>query len=394
MISDGASAHRPPQPLRRQAHAAPDGARTLGARALALALALGFLVTGCQVGPDYHPPVPPTVTAFSRASGGLGEPGPVETTWWRRFQDPLLDDLIARVSSHNLDLRLAQARLLEARALWTAARFDLAPTVVNDNSYQNSQTSRATRPNEPRHLRHNEVYRFGFDATWELDFWGRARRGIEAARATVAAVEAERDDVLVAVRAELAANYLELRGLQGQLEVARRNATNQAETLRLAEALRDGGQGTQLDVARARSQLATTRAGIPAVEAATDRALHRIALLCGWPAAEHTPLLERLTSPSPLPEPASGIALGQPEELLRRRPDIRTSERQLAAATASIGLQVADLFPRLTVSGNVALEANRLSGFSGPGLDAWGFGPRLSWAAFDLGRVRQRIRAA
>ncbi len=363
-----------------------------------LVLLAALVSSSCVVGPDYRAPSTPAPARFTRhevprAAGDFPSDA-VDAAWWRRFDDPLLDQLVTLASDRNHDLRIAQARLLEARALWTEARFDLLPTIRSEASYENSQTSRATRPDEARQRRHNEVYRFGFDATWELDLWGRVRRGVEAARATVAAVEATRDETLVVVRAELAANYLDLRGLQAQLEVARRNATNQTETLRLAEALRDGGQGTQLDVARARSQLHSTLAGIPPIEAATEQTLHRLAVLCGNTPTDDSALFRQLALPAPLPRHRGDLATGDPAALLRRRPDIRAAERQLAAATARVGVDVADLFPRVTWQGNVGLEANRLSGFSGSGLEAWGFGPRISWAALDLGRVRQRIRAS
>ena len=363
-----------------------------GAWATTLLALLLVIATGCSVGPNYRRPVVAEPAAFA---GGIGSPGAgIETNWWRGFHDPQLERLVTLASTNNLDLRVATARLREARELWTLARFDYAPTVEADASYRNSQSSSGSisfNPNVSRHLRHNELYRAGFDATWELDLWGRVRRSVEAARATLESVTASRDDVLVAVRAEVAVNYLELRGRQAQLEVARRNATNQNDTLRLAEALRDGGQGTQFDVARARALLNATLAAIPPLETGLAQATHRLAVLCGQPPGT---LRDELAAPAPLPTGPEQLDVGNPGELLRRRPDVRAAERSLAAATARIGVATADLFPSVTFSGSLGLEANRLSGFDQTGTDAWGFGPHLSWAALDLGRVRQRIRAA
>jgi multidrug efflux system outer membrane protein len=357
--------------------------------------ALGLLavswLAGCAVGPNYHQPASPEPAAFANGAELSLTPSPVESEWWRVFKDPMLEELITLASTNNFDLRLAQARLREARALWAQARFDFAPTIRNNNSYQNTQASLATEPNMDRGARHNELYRAGFDSTWELDLWGRVRRNVEAARATVASVEASRDDVLVSVRAEVAANYLEMRGVQAQLGVARRNATNQNDTLKLAEALRDGGQGTQLDVARSRSLLNATLATIPPLETNLKEAIHRLAVLCGQPPSS---LREEITAPRPLPPSPAGIALSNPTELLRNRPDVRAAERSLAANTARIGVEVADLFPRVTFVGSIGLEANRLSGFGASGTDSWGFGPHISWVALDIGRVRQRIKAA
>lgn len=354
------------------------------------ALAL-VLATGCAVGPRYRQPTSTQPAQFDQA-GILGNSSsPAETEWWKSFGDPLMEKLIHTAATNNHDLRLAQSRLQEARALWTQARFDFAPTVRSQNYYENTQTSRATQADRDRSGRHNELYRAGFDSTWELDLWGKTRRNVEAARATVESVEASRDDMLISVRAEVALNYLELRGLQNQLMVAQRNATNQTEILVLAEALRDGGQGTQLDVARARSLLNATLASISPLESDLEQAKHRLAVLCGLPPAS---LKQELRDSAPLPAIPTQVALGSPADLLRRRPDLRAAERSLAAATARVGVETADLFPSVTFVGSIGLQANRLSGFGDAGTDAWGFGPHLSWAALDLGRVRHRIKGA
>ena len=351
-----------------------------------LAVALAF--AGCAVGPDYHRPSSVAPKTFANAAGIAATNGTPDLLWWRSFNDPLLDRLVSQASTNNHDLRRAQARLREARALWTESRFDYAPTIRNENRYEKYQLSKDAAGTRERR---GELYRAGFDATWELDLWGRVRRDVEAARATVESVEATRDDVLIAVQAEVAAGYIQLRGSQAQLEVATRNATNQAQTLRLAEQLRDGGQGTQLDVARARSLLNETFASVPPLEADVQRALHRISVLCG---VTPTALREELFTTSKFPETPAMLVLSEPGEWLRNRPDVRAAERSLAATTARVGVEVADLFPRVTFVGTVALQAENFRGLTQRGSDAYSFGPRLSWAAFDLGRVRQRIKAA
>jgi outer membrane protein, multidrug efflux system len=197
--------------------------------------------------------------------------------------------------------------------------------------------------------------------------------------------------VLVSAQAEAAANYVELRGLQAQLAVASRNATNQMQIVGLAEALLQGGGGTRFDVARARSLLNATLASIPPLQSAAQRSIHRISVLCGQ---NPTALQQELIVPAPLPEGPSAFALANPADLLRLRPDVRAAERSLAAATARIGIEVADLFPRVTFVGTIGLQARSLSALGQSGADTFGFGPHISWAAFDLGRVRQRIKAA
>lgn len=355
---------------------------------------LALLVGGCAVGPNYHPrhhPVPESFGAGTPQSTSAA-PMQVELQWWRNFGDPLLDDLQAKAATNNFDLRRGQARLQEARALWKETRFDLLPTIRSDASYENSQASvAASTPGADRDERHRELYRVGFDATWELDFFGRVRRSVEAGHATVDSVSADQDDLRVSIHAEVTANYILLRSYQAQIAAAERQISNQVSTLQLAETLRDGGRGTQLDVARARSQLESTRATLPAFQAAGDAAIHRLGVLCGRPPRDES---SRLLNPAHIPNLQVSVQPGNPEELLRRRPDLRAAERQVAAATARIGIAVADLFPRVTFQGRLGLEASRLSQFDESGTDAWGFGPRISWAAFDLGRVRQQVKAA
>ncbi len=347
------------------------------------------LASGCASGPDYKRPATPEPAAFG---GGIGSPAStIETNWWRGFNDAALERLVTLASTNNHDLRLATARLHEARALWTSARFDYVPAVRANASYENKQDSIATKPNTTRKERHSELYRVGFDATWELDLWGRVRRNVEAARATMEAVEASREEVLVAVRAEVAINYLELRGNQALLAVGRQNAKNQSDTLKLAEALRDGGQGTQFDVARARSQLNETLAAIPPLESAVEQTLHRLAVLCGLPPAG---VRSELSAAAPLPVTPTVLSIGDPAQLLQRRADVRAAERSLAAATARIGVEKADLFPSVTFVGSIGLQANKITDLGDSGTDLWGFGPHISWAALDLGRVRQRMKAA
>ncbi len=386
-----------PQPHRivRRHHAnAPARAALRAARCLLTVLPLA---TGCLVGPHYQRPL-------SRLPQDLGDaphratPGTtnvistIEAGWWHAFHDPILDRLQSLANTNNPDLHLAEARLREARALWSEARFDLAPTTHATAGYENTQGSVVSSSGgATRDARHNEVYRAGFDATWELDLFGRVRRSIEATRATVASVEAVRDDVLISLRAEVAANYLSLRGFQAQLAATRASATNQAASLNLVETLRDGGRTTQLDVSRASAQLNATLAIAPPIEAAIDRSIHHLGILCGLPPRE---LAGTLLPHAPIPVATNNLTPPDPAELLRRRPDVRAAERNLAATTARIGVDVADLFPRVTFSGRIAMEAARIGRIDDGGTDSWGFGPRISWSALDLGKARQRVKAS
>ena len=346
------------------------------------------LLTGCAVGPDYREPQTQVRDSFANQTQPGLSTDEVEASWWRGFDDDMLNHLVQLAIAGNHDLRIATARLREARALRSETRFELFPIVTSEAFYTKQRLSEAVAP--PMGERDVDYFSAGFDATWELDFFGRVRRSIEARSAEVGAAEATRRDVIVSLLAEVARNYFELRGTQHQLEVALRNAANQQQTLDLTIALLEGGRGTELDTSRARAQLNSTLASIPPLETAIKRALYRLGVLTGQ---QPTALEPDLSESMPLPHTPNLVAIGSPEDLLRRRPDIRVAERNLAAATARIGVATADLFPRVTVAGNVSLQAVSLGNLAASGSDAYFLSPRIFWAAFDLGRVRARIQA-
>jgi outer membrane protein, multidrug efflux system len=346
-------------------------------------------LAGCAVGPNYKAPAAPAKpAAFANALTNQGA-GPIDLHWWRTFEDAELSALADRALAENHDLKFASANLREARALRRLNQADFFPVVNGSASYSRFRASSAAFG--PAARRAGDFYDAGFDAGWELDLFGRVRRGVEAASAEMQAAESRRRDVQLTLLSEVARNYFELRGTQNELEVARRNAENQRETLRITQARLEGGRGTELDVARARGQLNFTLATIPQLEGAIARAIHRLGVLTGQ---APTALTAELSKASPLPKLPAELNLGTPEELLRRRPDVQAAERSLAAFTARVGIVTADLFPRVTFNGRVALEATTLSGLGSAGAETWSFGPRISWAGLDLGHVRARIRAA
>lgn len=312
-----------------------------------------------------------------------------DAAWWRRLNDSTLNSLIARAADQNKDLAVAQDRVLEARALWREAQFDLVPTVTSSASY--STTLNGASTNAAFRGRTVEFWRGGFDADYELDLFGRVRHSVKAAKAGSAAAEASVQDLLITLQAEVAVNYLELRGAQAQLAVARENAGNQAEALRIAEASLKGGRGTQLDVARASALLNATQAQIPSYEENVARAIHRIAVLCGQNPSELRPQLQKASRQPGVP---ASVAIARPAELLRLRPDIRMAESNLEAATARVGVATADLFPRVSFGGRLNIEGQTFASLSQYGSNAYSFGPRISWAFLNLGRVRQQIKAA
>ncbi|MBI3775180.1 MAG: efflux transporter outer membrane subunit [Gammaproteobacteria bacterium] len=352
--------------------------------------AAGLVVTllaGCAtVGPDYVAPKTATTDKFANVveSGLTAEQ--IETQWWKRLNDPALDELIQRALAANHDLRIAVARLKEARAIYRDTELDYFPSGDVAATAQHGRNSEAQALGGDRDV---ELYSLGFDAAWELDLFGRVRRAVEAAEADAQAAEANVRDARVSVIAEVARNYFEYRGAELQLAVARRNLDNQKQTYKFTELRLDAGRGTQLDVARAATQFNVTAAAIPLQEIAVKRAQHRLAVLLG-----ESPATFKLTAPAGLPALTAAFPVGKPEELLRRRPDIRIAERQLAASTARIGVATADLFPRVTLSGFLGFVATSGSGLGRAASESWNLSPTLSWAAFDLGSVRARLRAS
>jgi multidrug efflux system outer membrane protein len=282
-------------------------------------------------------------------------------------------------------VRIAVARVDQARAIFDDAANDHLPVVTAGAAIDHRDEAIPGFSEEPRLL---TTYRLGFDAFWEIDVFGRIRSQVRSAAATADSFAADVDDVRVSIAAEVARNYFELRGLQQQLAVADRSLTNQRETLRLTEIRRDAGFGEEQDVASAGARVAAIEASIPPIRSALAERTHRIAVLVAVRPGE----LGIDLSPRPYPALARELAIGEPDTLLRRRPDVRSAERRLAAATAREAVAAADLYPRITVSGFLGLLAGRGNLLNLSDSRAWAVTPALTWAAFDLGSARARLR--
>ncbi|MBI5014575.1 MAG: efflux transporter outer membrane subunit [Deltaproteobacteria bacterium] len=350
---------------------------------LAAALAAGCTAVGrTYVKPALEAPASWTSTPEHTASGGA----PDLATWWKAFGDPTLDALIDRAAAANLDLRVAQARVREARALRGISAAAQWPKV---DAGATAQRLRDNLPPAPPDGIVTPYYQAGFDAAWELDLFGGVRRGVEAADADLGATVEEGRGVLVTVLAEVARNYVEARGLQRQLAVARETAGAQRETVRVTRARLEAGLSSEFDATRAEAQLAAFDAQIPALDSSLQRALHRLAVLLGQ---EPGALTASLSTPGPIPAPPPGVQVGLPSDLLLRRPDVRRAERDLAAATARIGVAEADLFPRLSLTGSFGFQSGTFEEFSAWSSRIWSFGPAVRWPLFEGGRVRANIR--
>ncbi|USJ01080.1 efflux transporter outer membrane subunit [Xanthomonas prunicola] len=353
----------------------------------ALGLTLAALVlSGCAVGPDYRPEPPAAVTLQGAQDPAYSTQSPVGN-WWSQFDDPVLEQLVRDALFANHDLRIAVARVKQARAVFVERRLDQAPHITAQSSFDRREQQQVVAGNQ-RFL--TEQTTLGLDAAWELDLFGRQRRASEAARADLDAEQANLQDVQVTVAAEVARNYFELRGTQKQLEVSKRTLTNLHDTQRLTQTRWDLGAGSELDVQSSLARLKAIEADIPLLETAEAQYRHRLAVLLGQqPDALDATLVARTT-----PAFARALPLGDTAGLLRQRPDVRSAERRLAAATAQVGVATADLFPRISVSGFVGFLSGDAARLTQGNAKAWSVTPSISWAAFDFGTVRARLRAS
>ena len=370
-------------------------ARALGSTALAAALVLAGCTT---VGPDYQRPAVALDTSFVGAGAAALNAQPAAAdiaTFWRGFGDAKLNALIERAVAANGDVRLAQARLLEARASQDEADAASRPGVGIDTSATRAIRPLTQQPGASRDARTGNTYDASFLASWEIDLFGRLRRSSEAAAAQTAAGVAGVHAAQTSVAAETARNYLELRGLQQRLQVIEASLVNQRESLRITQARVDAGRNTQLDLARANTLVASTEAALPLLRAAVERSIFRLATLT---AQAPRALLAELAPAAPLPGlPVTDLArlpAGTPEQWLQRRPDLVAAERQLAASSAFIGVARSELYPRLSLSGLLGLNAASLSSLGKTDSARYSLGAGLSWTPFDLGSIRSRIRAS
>ena len=351
------------------------------------ALFAALALAGCaSVGPDYKAPATPSanVQGIDPARESAAQ---LQARWWQQFNDPVLDALIQRAAKGSLDLRIAQARLSESRALLGTAKSDQIPTVGTDLSYSHAieQQPGFTTTRIPIN-----TYQAGFDASWEVDIFGGVRRSVEAARADLGASEASLQDAQVSLFAEVARNYFELRGTQERLAIAQRNIANQADTLKLIQARAEIGTASEQDVASASAQLSAARAQLPVFDAQTKGYEYRLAVLLGERPGE----LDIDVSPTTFKPIATALPIGDAGDALSRRPDVRIAERQYAAATARIGVAKADFFPHLSLGGFVGFLAGRSNDFGGPASRAFSFGPSITWNGLNVERVRSNLHAS
>jgi NodT family efflux transporter outer membrane factor (OMF) lipoprotein len=374
------------------------------------AAATALLLAGCTVGPDYRPPAPaslgvPTTYTPPVTPPPRGEPAPAPAdlaTWWGQLGDPLLTDLIARATAGNLQIAQSLARLAQAREARVQAGADLLPTLTGSAGATRNVTRSSPSSivvgggnGQPGTVvttggtTGSTQLSLGLDASWQADIFGGLRRGVQAARADEAAAYFDLEGVRTTIAGEVATNYIDARAAQARLEIARSTLRTQDDNLQIARWRVQAGLVSSLDAEQARAQRAQTAASIPALQTSYEQAVARLGTLTGQaPGA----LRAEMAAVHPIPHGPESIDVGIPADTLRRRPDVRSAERQLAAATARIGVAKATLFPALSIGGNLNTGAATIGSLGS--LIIGSLFANLAQTIFDAGRRRSQVRSA
>lgn len=388
-------------------------------RSIALSVLACLAMIGCTVGPDFEQPRTATPEVFERTQTAQAPSKPVEATfnpdWWTLFDDPTLNALEKRLADANLDVAAASARLRQSRAEQRVAGAAQFPTVDGAASYYRERGSEngvlsllgvTPSQSQPQSASGSaplgvsgmpgskgspayNLYQAGFDASWELDIWGRVRRGVEAAGALTDASYEDRNAVLLSARAELARDYVELRDTQALLDIAQQNLDIARDAVTLTKIRVHEGVTTDLDVANASAQMETIESLIPTLESRRDTTINAIGVLLGeQPGALRSMLIDARDVPK-LPDQ---VPIGFPSELAERRPDIKKAEAQLHAATASIGMAKADFYPRITLNGSAGLQSLQLSSLAEWASGQFVIGPSITFPIFEGGRLKGTLQ--
>jgi NodT family efflux transporter outer membrane factor (OMF) lipoprotein len=356
-------------------------------------LGLALLPGGCAVGPDFVPPeVPVRDDWLESRDRRVSENSDPRLYWWRVFKDPTLDRLIEIASEQNLPLQVSGLRILESRAQLGVAVGELFPQVQQGvgSAQEKLLSSRVANQNIPG-FRHNfPIYTLGFQSAWEIDFWGRLRRNVEASEANLLATAADYDNALVSLTAEVARDYASMRTYETLVYLARENAKVQKDGLDVAESRFRNGAVSGLDVTQARTLLESTLATIPEYQSEWQKYKNALSVLLGRPPGAIESLLCR---PAGIPSAPKRIAIGLPANLLRRRPDIRAAELAAAAESARIGAAEAELYPRFVLFGEISVQASDVHKLFAPHSLAYTLGPTFTWPILNYGQITNNVRA-
>ena len=361
---------------------------------------LVLLTGGCAVGPDYVRPDAPSEEAWTDSDVPQIKTEPADLTeWWKVFNDPLLDSLIETAYNQNLPLQIAGLRIMEARAQLGIAVGNQYPQLQQLSGSAVATEISGNAPNAFAADKFYYDYQLGFDAAWELDFWGRFRRGVESAEADYMASIAGYDNALVTLTAEVSRAYVIISTFEDRIGIADENVKIQKRSLDIAEARFEGGLVTELDVQQARALLNDTKASISRLEIGLRQARHGLSILLGIPPGE---LKSVMADAGTIPEAPPEVVVGIPADLLRRRPDIRTAELQAASQSARIGIAKADLYPQFSLVGSIGLQSSEQGGIMSNNADfsdlfdsdsvTYFAGPTIQLPIFNYGRLKNRVR--
>jgi len=345
----------------------------------------------CAVGPDYKGPPSIDVADVWHALDApedIAEKD-VQYDWWRVFDDALLEEYIKQAAQHNKDLEIARANIAKSRAQRREAIGGFFPAIDGGMASTKSRTSEKIGSGSPGAI--TKMHEAGFDATWELDVFGGTRRDLQAANARLGASMAGYQDTMLSVLAEVARNYYEARGLQKRITITKESAELLKRTADVIKARVDAGVSTEFDLSRANAQYQATKARIPNLEAQWQSSLYALAVLLGRVPES---LLKDMQAAKPLPVPDDFVPVGLRSDILRRRPDIREAERNLAASVADIGVQTAELFPKFSLTGSATGKALVFGDVFTAAAGAWSLGSIMQWSIFEGGAIRARIDAS
>lgn len=346
------------------------------------ALCLATLVSGCVVGPDYQQPLFRMPANWGNAkTQKIAKPAPL-ARWWTRLNDPLLNELVEEAVAGNLDVATAKAKVREARATYRQAVGGLFPTVDGSGSALRSKSGDSSATGQ---------FQAASSASWEVDLFGANRRAVEAAKYGMDAAEEDLRNTLVTLIGDVATYYVETRGYQARIALARRTAASQRSTAQLTRDKFEAGASSAVDVSNAAGQAASTEATIPDLEASYSESVHRLSVLTGRaPAA----LIDRLKKAKPIPRPKMPMPTGIPADILLTRPDVRLAERQYAQYTAKVGQAQAALYPSVSLTGDISTSATNIGDLGKSSTVSWSFGPSLSVPIFNAGKLRAAVEIA
>ncbi|GJL84986.1 MAG: multidrug MFS transporter [Micavibrio sp.] len=350
--------------------------------------ALAFGLTACSVGPDYTPQKTSFLDGWFAPTSEHVSNEDIALEWWSVFNDPLLENYIKKAATNNKNVQVALANVKRARALRGESNAAFFPQIDSSGSADRSKSSDAAATSGNGNIRN--LYDAGFDASWELDVFGGNRRANEASDARIGSATANYQDVMLSTLAEVARSYYEARGLQKRIAITENNTKLLQETFNVVDQRLEAGEASSFDVSRARGEYQLTRARIPNLQADLHASIFTLSVLLGQPPEA---LLEEMGEVKPLPAPPDIVPVGLRSDMLRRRPDVRMAERELAASVADIGVETSELFPKFFITGDIGSQA-RVFGdvFSAAG-GLWSLGSLVQWSVFEGGAIRAQIKA-